>query len=269
LFGISSLSARMAYRSRDHQHSETDNSMHARARTRALTALVALTLGASLATITPAYAAEADPHAPVVVDDTITMWPGQLREVDVLANDTDADGDELALCRFPELDLTSGQFPEVLIMPTGQSAGSLMVMADPRAQGTQTIDYWVCDYDFLIPATLTVAIRDVAPVDVAKVPGRPGKLTVTNENEQPIHFWYGHPQARRPDAKVLVPAHETVTVTVQRTKIFWIGVIGHRGIADYGRVNHIKLDGDPLPPPHAHTGGLRVGSDAFIKRWLA
>jgi Bacterial Ig domain len=261
----------MTYRSPDNRYSETDNSMHARARTRALTALVALTLGASLATITPAYAAEADPQPPVVVDDTVTMWPGQIRMVDVLANDTDPDGDasDLALCRFPEPDFTVGEFPEVLIMPTGESAGSLMVLADPRAQGTHTFDYWVCDYDFLIPATLTVVIRDVAPVDVAKVPGQPGKLTVTNENEQPIHFWYGHPRAPRPDAKVLVPAHETVTVTVQRKRIVWIGVIGRRGIADFGYVNHIKLDGDPLPPPHGHIGSLRAGSDAFVKRWLA
>ncbi|MCW2776250.1 MAG: hypothetical protein JWN91_4576 [Nocardioides sp.] len=248
--------------------------MNARARTRALTALAALTLGATLATVTPAYAAEPDPQAPVVVDDTVTMWPGQVRLVDVLANDTDPDGDgsDLALCRFPDPDFSSGVIPPVLAMQypddTGELSGTLMVMADPRAQGTPTINYYVCDYDFLVPATLTVDIRDVAPVDVAKVPGRPGKLTVTNENEQPIHFWYGHPRASRPDAKVLVPAHETITVRVQRTRIVWIGIIGRRGIADFGYVNHIKLQGDPLPPPDAHTGGLRPAADAAIKRWL-
>jgi hypothetical protein len=248
--------------------------MHARARTRALTALVALTLGATLATITPAYAADPDPQAPVVVDDTITMWPGQLREVDVLANDTDPDGDgsDLALCRFPAPDLSSGVIPRVLVVPAGElegtTAGALMVIADPRAHGTHTVAYHVCDYDFLVPATLTVVVRDVAPVDVAKVPGKPGRLTVTNENEQPIHFWYGHPQARRPDAKVLVPAHGTITVTVQRTRIVWIGVIGRRGIADHGFVNHIKLDGDPLPPPHVHSGGLRVDTDSAVQRWM-
>jgi hypothetical protein len=244
--------------------------MNARARTGALTALAALTLGATLATVTPAYAAEPDPQAPVVVDDTVTMWPGQIRLVDVLANDTDPDGDgsDLALCRFPEPDLSSGRLPAVMAFPSGESPGSLVVLADPRAQGIHEIEYRVCDYDFLVPATLTVAIRDVAPVDVAKAPGQRGKLTVTNENDQPIRFLFGDPRARRPDGKVVVPAHETVTVKVQRKRIVWIGVIGRDGIADYGRVHHIKLQGDPLPPPHGHTGGLRAGSDALIKRWV-
>src|SRR6478735_6446732 len=92
---------------------------------------VAVTLiaaGAALAMAAPAsQAAPSDPAAPVVVNDSIAIYPQGMAVVDVLANDTDPndpDGSSLALCRLPTIDLStilgSGSLPSVVV---GDAAG--------------------------------------------------------------------------------------------------------------------------------------------------
>lgn len=230
-----------------------------------MSALVAgAALGASLLVVAPAHADE--PAPPLVVPDTLTMWPGQGTIIDVLANDTSPSGDDLALCRFPEPDIFTEKLPSVMVMQspgilpdsTG-GPGELLVGLAPRARGTHVIDYYVCDHTHLVPATLTVVVREVQPVDVTKVRGKRGRLKVTNHNDRPVRVWYGHPRAIRPDGKLRVPAGATRTIRVQRHKIMWAAMIGGSsgkasllsspGIADHGVVKHIKLKGEPLPKP--------------------
>jgi hypothetical protein len=132
-------------------------------------------------------------------------------------------------------------------------------MAMPRARGTHVIDYYVCDHTHLVPATLTVVVAKVAPVDVAKVSGKRGRLQVTNHNDRAVRFWFGDPRASRPDGRVKIPAGKTRTVRVQRHRIVWMALIGggsgkasmidSPGIADLGTVRNIKLKGEPLPRP--------------------
>src|SRR6187549_1979300 len=66
---------------------------------RLTTAALALLVSAPVALLVTATPAQAAP--PVVANDTTSMFAGNGREVDVLANDTDADSpDDLAVCRM-------------------------------------------------------------------------------------------------------------------------------------------------------------------------
>lgn len=248
-----------------------------------MSALVAgAALGASLLVAAPAHADE--PAPPVAVPDTVTLWPGQTTQLDLLANDSSPSGGDLALCRFPETDFLSEKLPKVIVshsvaelLADGPSGpGTVVVGTDARARGTHVIDYYVCDRTHLVPATLTVVVREVRPVDVTKVRGKRGRLKVTNHNDRPVRVWYGHPRAIRPDGKLRVPAGATRTIRVQRHKIMWAATIGggsgkasllsSPGIADHGVVKDIKLKGKPLPQPKYLAADDR---DDLLGRWLA
>jgi hypothetical protein len=246
-------------------------------RTSALVRVAAVLTTTFLAGALLAQPAQADDSPlPVVGPDTVTLYPGQSTEVDVLDNDSSPDGDALALCRFPE-DGMDGGMRSVWFTTFGENPGAVLVSAMPKARGTHTIDYFVCDHKHLVPATLTVVIRDVEPVDVTKVADRPGRLQVTNHNQKPIRFWFGHPQGRRTDGRVRIAAGDTTTVRVQRHTIVWIALIGGGSIkgalntpaiADFGYVRHIKLDGAALPAPHGvgHRGSPTTAK-SFVARW--
>ena len=196
----------------------------------------------------------------------------------MLANDSSPSGDDLALCRFPELNMLSEKVSPVLITDAAFEGkpGDLAVMALPKARGTHVIDYYVCDHTHLVPAHLTVEIKAVAPVTVHKVAGKPGRLRVTNHNEQAIRFWYGDPKAENPDGRVKIAAGETRTVRVQRYRIVWMALIGTSsgkasmfaspGIADMGMVRNIKLKGEPLPKPKKPD---LEDLDDLLGRWKA
>lgn len=240
-----------------------------------------LAVGA-LAAVSFAVPAHAEPAPPVVVDDTIALYPGQSGTLDVLANDSAPSGDDLALCRFPGLDLTSPTMPPVFAIPTanlgggGGGVGEVAVAVSPRARGTHVIDYYVCDTTHLTPAKLSVAIKPVAPVDVVKTAHR-GVLRLTNQNDKAVRFFFGHPRASRPDGRVRVGAGETTTLRVQRHRIAWIALIGtgggksslfaSPGIADHGVVRHIPLRGAALPDPK--SGRSDSISSTARARWAA
>lgn len=230
--------------------------------------LAASVLGLTLLGAAPAIADE--PPPPVVVNDVVTLYPGQSDSINVLANDSSPSGDDLALCRFPETGFSGNKLPPVIVSDIGSGLfadldlgsgepGELAIVLMPRARGTHVIDYYVCDHTHLVPATLTVVVKKVEPVDVAKVAGRPGLLKVTNHNDQAIRLWFGHPRALRPDGRVKVAAGETLKIHVQRHRILWVALIGagsgkasmfsSPGFADMGMVRNIKLKGKPLAGP--------------------
>lgn len=241
--------------------------------------LAASVLGLTLLGTAPAMADE--PPLPVAVDDTVTLYPGQVTQLNVLANDSSPSGDDLALCRFPALNLLSEKVPPVLITDAAFEGkpGDLAVMALPKARGTHVIDYYVCDHTHLVPAHLTVVIKAVAPVAVHKVAGKPGRLRVTNHNDQAIRFWYGDPRADDPDGRVKIAAGETRMVHVHRYRIVWMALIGTSsgkasifaspGIADMGIVRNIKLNGEPLPKPKGHDFAVEEDVQGLIGRWHA
>ncbi|GAA4718665.1 Ig-like domain-containing protein [Nocardioides conyzicola] len=252
--------------------------MRTSALVRVAAALTASLLAAPLLGSSPSHADE--PALPVVVADTIALYPGQVGQVNVLTNDSSPDGDDLALCRFPEPSLVGNTMPAVVATDVSSLAepGEVMVMTAPRARGTHVIDYYVCDHTHLVPAQLTVEIKAVAPVKVHKVAGKPGRLAVTNKNDKAIRFWYGDRRADKPDGKVSIPAGATRMVAVRRHTIVWIALIGGNhgkaallsspGIAGHGVVRGIKLrPGTELPRPPKSKPEPDFRSSAGA-RWL-
>ncbi|GAA4718672.1 hypothetical protein GCM10023349_43300 [Nocardioides conyzicola] len=199
--------------------------------------------------------AEADVPAPVVVNDSITMWPGSTDMIDVLANDTDPAGGDLAFCRLPKL-ASPGPIhvADASMFSSEIEPGDLQVSADAGARGTYEVDYYVCNHDHLTPATLTVDIRPVEPVDVVAAPRRPGWLRVDNHNSRRVFVLILDRGGCRMDGHGYVPAHGSRLLRARHHRITWIAGIGagdDGGVADQGRLNRVPLDGPPAPksPP--------------------
>lgn len=238
--------------------------MRTSAPVRALAVLAAAAAGLVLAA--PADALPAEPTAPVVTNDSVALWPYGSAVVDVLANDTDPgdpDGSQLGLCRVPEFDFTTtvSSSAPVSIADLGQLFGSrsqLMVTTTRKALPTPVdVDYYVCNYSFLAPAKITVTTRTPAPVLVRKVPGKPGRLKVTNRNDSRIQMiWSG--RTKHSGGSAPVRAHASKVVRVTGKTIRWFAMIGgstNSGVAGHGAVHGIKIDpaaatkpskGDPL-----------------------
>lgn len=227
-------------------------------------------LAASLLVLTLLGASSAsadDTPLPIAVNDTISLYPFQIGQLNVLANDTSPSGDDLDVCRFPLLDLSGATPPPVqavVLGILGNNPGDLMVVTESRTPGTYGIDYYICDHVHLVPAHLDVTILPVAPVVVRKVSGKSGVLRVTNKNTASVRFSFGHPKALRADGAVRIAAGATRLVTVRRHTIAWTAEIGSKtkgsqlstlGFADEGVVRGIKLKpGRELPPPKHPAG---------------
>ncbi|WP_028644340.1 Ig-like domain-containing protein [Nocardioides sp. URHA0020] len=221
--------------------------------TRVLVRLVVLLLGVALVGTSPARADDAS-DLPVVVNDTVTLWPGQGRDINVLANDSDPGGDDLDVCRLPRPRSGEPDPPVSVYDRSGLSdapTGTLRVVADPAARGTHTISYYVCNHTRLAPATLTVVVRPVAAVDVVAVRGRAGRIRVTNHNDRRVLMIVTDRAGCQVDVRARIGAHATRTFRVRRHTVFWTALIGadaSPGIADRGRVRHIRLTRPAAPP---------------------
>ena len=78
--------------------------------------------------------------------DRVTMRAGEGSVVDVTANDSDPDGDQLEVCRV-------GPFPRAVGALVQD--GDLVVLPSRRAHGTYTLTYYVCDQSYLTAGHLT------------------------------------------------------------------------------------------------------------------
>lgn len=222
-----------------------------RLRTRVLVPFVGLALALPLAGsagLAPAHAD--DTPAPVAVDDTFTI-PGRdtseygFSIVDVLANDTAAEGEELDICRLEqprrrglsvfEMDWDEGV---VIIGRTGAEAAASAGDPDEgdriglspwrNRAGTYTFTYWACDTHHLSPATVTVIVEK-SPVVSARKTSRPGRVRFTNPTERAAVVLYGGIRAEEPDGRVSVPAGGQVTVRVTRQTLRWVAFGKRRG----------------------------------------
>ncbi|MFC6345125.1 hypothetical protein ACFP8W_24290, partial [Nocardioides hankookensis] len=236
----------------------------ARITTALATASVALTLAAP-----GAQALDLATDAPVVTNDSIEVYPFGMAVIDVLANDVDPgdpDGSQLALCRLPAVDLDSISNPSDLPpVVAGDAAGflgpedSMMVLAmRGRLAQPVVVDYYVCNTTYLTPATLTVTMRTTEPVTVHKVPGKPGRLRVTNHNDKQVRWmWFG----RHGGGGGSVPAHATRTMRVHTATVRWMAMIGgayNSGLADRGVVRNVKIDPRDAKPAKPAKGEQRL-----------
>lgn len=237
--------------------------MRTRALARAATVVAASTAAIAL-TMPSTVALVPDPDAPVTAPDAVAVYPYGVAVVDVLANDVDPDdrdGSQLAICRLPDPDGDlsvadgAGLFgePGTLAVELGRAR-----LAEPVV-----VEYHVCDHSRLTPSTLTVTMREVEPVTVRTVPGRPGRLKVVNANDSRIVFMS---MAKRDFRMVRVPARSSRVLRVHSHVVRWQAVIGsvhNSGIAGRGVVRDIELpENEPERP--RRDGGVGITTTQVI-----
>jgi hypothetical protein len=217
---------------------------------RLVTTGLATLLGTSLGTVLTAAPAHAAP--PVTTNDTTSMYAGNGREVDVLANDTDVDSpDDLTMCRL-------GKETYKRVFAESWGDGVIFTYSLPGAKpGTYTFTYYACDYETLVPGTLTVTIDPEPDVRAKALPGRPGKIKVTNPADFKIRFLYGSFKEEEPDATVRIARNSSVILSVRRTQIDWIAFTRTGEFIRRGRVKDIVLP-PGTNPPRAGRFGDRV-----------
>ena len=242
--------------------------------------------GLGLATVVSGVAvaapAIADPPAPpVVVDDAVAMYPYGMASVDVLANDTDPgdpDGSQLALCRLPSLDLSSILSNSSPVLVTegdgilGKPGEMFVMLSKKRLAKPATVSYYVCNFTYLTPATLTVTTRPVADVSAKTVKGKPGWVKVTNHNDRRIRFSWLSTTAIDDESidsedelgnieGVGVGAKGTRLIHVGLRKFLWVAAIGgagNSGVADHGRLTDKRVHTKPGKKHHVKGDVLRA-----------
>ena len=105
----------------------------------------------------------------------MTLRAGEGTAVDVTANDSDPDGEQLQVCRVGPSPGASGD----------DGAGrELLVLAEPSRHGTYTLTYYACDVSYLTAGTADGQGQAAAPtLDIVPVgdgpPGGSGSSTPT------------------------------------------------------------------------------------------
>jgi hypothetical protein len=218
-------------------------------------AIGTLTTGLSAGFVTaPAHAASAPP---VTQPDAATMFPGNIVAVFPIVNDTDADTDhdDLTVCR-----LGTEQYKKVQasFSDNGDPDGpELDVFSAPGAKpGAYTFTYYACDFDNLVPGTVTITVAAAPAITVTKVSGQPGKLKVHNPAAFPIRFLFGSFSEDNPDGTVVIPKGATVTISVHRAKIGWLAYDKSGNFLKIGRVSGIKLPQGDHAPASSDRGAL-------------
>ncbi len=220
-----------------------------RTRRLATTALLSL-LTASLSLV--AGASPASAASPVTGPDSASMYAGNYVELNVLANDTDADGDELAVCRvapspYKKVDFEWGD------------SGDVFVFTQPSARPrTYTFTYYACDFETLVPGTLTVTVVPEPDIRAKALTGQPGRIKVTNPADFKIRFLYGSFKLEEPDGVVRIPRNSSIVLTVRRTKIDWIALSRKGDFLRQGHVRGIKLPPGTTPPAAGRHVSPRV-----------
>lgn len=224
---------------------------------RAIATLLTLAISAlgSVALAAPAQAA-----APVTAADAASMYAGNLVEVEPLANDTDADGDDLAICRVAE-----SSYKRVDLVPAfdeeGQPADTLLLFAGVKAEpGTYTFTYYACDFETLVPGTITLTINEPPAITAKALPGKPGKIKVKNPADFKIRFLYGSFKEPNPDGVVRIARNSSVVLTVRRTRIDWIAYSRKGEFLLRGKIENIVLPPGTTPPAAGRAVSPRVAT---------
>ena len=174
---------------------------------------------------------------PVTTPDAVTVLQGNGATVQPVNNDHDADNDMLAICRLGNEHYR------------GLSADFFgydwEVFAKPSAKpGTYTFTYYACDYSYLTPGTITVTVKELPEIKVAKIGSRPGKLRVTNPSDLKVRFLWGSFKEDRPDGTLLLDKGASAVISVHRTRIDWLAMSRKGDVfLGSGHVDGIKLAG--------------------------
>lgn len=226
---------------------------------RRVAATLTIVLSASLGLTALAGPAGAAPvgSPPVTHPDKATVRGGEPSEIKVLANDTDPDGDELAVCRIGD------DVPDDLIVVASQVGGGgeetededssvLLVLPLSSKGGTYTFTYYACDLESLTAGTVTVTVTPAPQLKlkVSKIPGRPGRLKVLNRSDFAVKFLWGSAKEEREDGGVRIKRHHAQVIRVHRTAVIWVALNNRQGAFKVGYVKGIKLPkGENALPP--------------------
>lgn len=230
-----------------------------------LTTASVMVTASILGTSAPAMADDSPP--PVAGNDVVTIEArgpelGGATTIDVLANDSAADGSVLEICRVqpPESGLSAAEVSpdgdySIEIPHAGFSVSNaggspdegareqLVVMSWANRAGTYQLTYWACDSEHLTPATVTVTVTESPEVTVRKV-DRPGRLRFTNPRTTSVVVMYGGVRGGRPDGRVRLAPGAHTTERVQRRAIRWMAYSARTGEPlSEGVVRGIRLSG--------------------------
>jgi hypothetical protein len=170
-----------------------------------------------------AYAATGSP--PVTTPDHVTMRAGEGSAVDVTANDSDPDGDQLEVCRV-------GPFPRAVLAFVQD--GDLIVLPSRRAHGTYTLTYYACDDSYLTVGTLTVSVRPPAPtLDIIPVgDAPPGRIRLVNTYKgQTFHCQWQGLDSNKVEGKAIVRPQSTVVIQVHEAEFEIDCTSAHAGVS--------------------------------------
>jgi len=182
-----------------------------------------------VAIATPAGAVTGSPPTPA--DDQVTVREGDFKAVNLLANDTDPDGDTLEICRF-------GTLPDALFV---EQDGDQTYIGAERA-GTFTFTYYACDLSYLSPATVTVTVQKPPPMFIHVHKSiHVGKIRVSNRGSYRFQFAYGSYKAKRADGMFYLRPHTSRLVAVQRHSLIWFAYNGHKQTFRLGILRGIQL----------------------------
>lgn len=183
--------------------------------------------------------ADGETEPPVAVDDAYTWYAGGGGPLDVLANDSDPQGAELAVCKVKSDESSEVGVAELL-------DGQVIAFTSTEPTGDLVFRYYACNDEFLTPATVTIAFKQAKPLRVHKVAGRPGRLEVRNPNDHAARFLWG--SHRGPVGIVHIPAAGSRIVRVSTPRIMWVGLIGREnGYAGDGRIRNIDVPDGSQP----------------------
>ena len=207
-------------------------------RVRRIAAGLALALSASLAlSIAPSPAwADGETEPPVAVDDAFTAYAGGFKSLKVLANDTDPQGAELSVCKIKGV--PESTYDDFAATPNGDRIDFRDFLGEPR---TVTLTYYVCNDEFLTPATVTVTLVSTKELRVTKL-DKPGRLRFTNPNDFRVIVMYGRPRAIAP-YWFRLPAHGSAMKRVDRHRIRYMAF----GIRNQAQVGSGLIRGIELP----------------------
>lgn len=127
-------------------------------------------------------------HDPIARDDSLGARPGKTSILDVLANDTDPDGDVLTISAVSGVPASAGQIEPI------QGGRALQFVAAAGFSGTASFRYTVSDgRGGVADANVNVAVRPVGSGDLAPVSS--GTSAVTLESGRTISYnvlgdWY-------------------------------------------------------------------------------
>jgi hypothetical protein len=175
---------------------------------RTLVAIAGLGLAGGLLATPPADAA----GPPVTAPDAVSVYQANFVAVFPVRNDHDPDNELLTVCR-----LGTEHYRGIDI---GYAGDEVDITARPSAKpGVYTFTYYTCDFQTLVPGTITLTVE--ALPDIKVTPAGRGRIKVKNPFDFKIRFLYGSFDESAPDAKAIIDPGATVTLPVERRTVDW------------------------------------------------